>query len=260
MTADAAPTLTVHRARVDDVRGSSDWSTRTPGPILLEKTLANLFEDVTEFWVAELDGRVVGCGALHVLWEDLGEIRTVATDPARPPARGRPRGVRRRSSTQARDLGLHRLFVLTFEVEFFRSLGFEPIDELDLSPEAYAELRSSYDRGVAEFLDLPYVKPNTLGNTRMLEDPAGSAGRVRPAGCACPRSWPAPRPAAPRRPRRCAVPSRTPGATCTARPVARAAARSRSWPAGSPQLGQSQVSGISASIANASVVTCPLAQ
>ena len=43
------------------------------------------------------------------------------------------------------------------------------IKELNLSREAYAELRSSYDRGVAEFLDLPYVKPNTLGNTRMLK-------------------------------------------------------------------------------------------
>ena len=70
---------------------------------------------------------------------------------------------------EARHLGLHRLFVLTFEVAFFRSLGFQPIHELDLTPEAYAELRSSYDRGVAEFLDLPYVKPNTLGNTRMLK-------------------------------------------------------------------------------------------
>ncbi len=138
------------------------------GPILLEKTLANLFEDVTEFWVAEADGELVGCGALHVLWEDLGEIRTVATDPA-----VRRRGVGRALCTQliehAKHLGLHRLFVLTFEVEFFRSLGFEPIRELDLSDEAHAELRSSYDRGVAEFLDLPYVKPNTLGNTRMLK-------------------------------------------------------------------------------------------
>ena len=69
----------------------------------------------------------------------------------------------------ARDLGLHRLFVLTFEVPFFSSLGFEPIQELNLSLEAQAELRASYDRGVAEFLELPFVKPNTLGNTRMLK-------------------------------------------------------------------------------------------
>lgn len=166
--ADVDTALVVHRARVTDVRGIKRLVDAYAGPILLEKTLANLFEDVTEFWVAELDDVLVGCGALHVLWEDLGEIRTVATDPA-----VRRLGVGRALCAQliehARHLGLHRLFVLTFEVQFFRSLGFEPIRELDLSQEAYAELRSSYDRGVAEFLDLPYVKPNTLGNTRMLK-------------------------------------------------------------------------------------------
>ena len=160
--------LAVHRARVTDVRGIKRLVDAHAGPILLEKTLANLFEDVTEFWVAEYDGMLVGCGALHVLWEDLGEIRTVATDP-----QVRHRGIGRALCTalieHARHLGLHRLFVLTFEVAFFRSLGFEPNRELNLSDEAYAELRASYDRGVAEFLDLPYVKPNTLGNTRMLK-------------------------------------------------------------------------------------------
>ncbi len=174
MTIDDGPDLVVHRAKVTDVRRIKELVDAYAGPILLKKSLANLFEDVTEFWVAQTVGRsddpasIVGCGALHVLWEDLGEIRTVATDPA-----ARRHGVGRAVCTeiisQARELGLHRLFVLTFEVEFFRSLGFEPISELNLSREAYAELRSSYDRGVAEFLDLPYVKPNTLGNTRMLK-------------------------------------------------------------------------------------------
>jgi amino-acid N-acetyltransferase len=168
VTPDVSDTLIVHRARVNDVRRIKDLVDEYAGVILLEKTLANLFEDVTEFWVAKLNGTLVGCGALHVLWEDLGEIRTVATDPV---ARGRGVGkaVCEEIIREARHLGLHRLFVLTFEVAFFRSLGFQPIHELDLTPEAYAELRSSYDRGVAEFLDLPYVKPNTLGNTRMLK-------------------------------------------------------------------------------------------
>ena len=118
-------------------------------------------------WVAEVDGAVVGCGALHVLWEDLAEIRTVATHPD---SRGRGIGhaVCHEIIAEAGRLGLTRLFCLTFEVPFFRSLGFEVIEELDLSDEGLAELRSSYDAGVAEFLDLPYVKPNTLGNSRML--------------------------------------------------------------------------------------------
>ncbi len=167
MTSDQT-SLVVHRARVTDVRGIKRLVDAHAGPILLEKSLANLFEDVTEFWVAEYDGALVGCGALHVLWEDLGEIRTVATDPA-VRRRGVGRAVCAALIEHAKFLGLHRLFVLTFEVAFFRSLGFEPIRELNLSREGYAELRSSYDRGVAEFLDLPYVKPNTLGNTRMLK-------------------------------------------------------------------------------------------
>ena len=74
--------MTTRRARVTDVPRIKQLVDCYAGPILLEKTLANLYEDVTEFWVAEFDGRVMGCGALHVLWQDLGEIRTVATDPA----------------------------------------------------------------------------------------------------------------------------------------------------------------------------------
>ena len=165
---DIASQVRVERARVGDVRAIKRLVDEYAGPILLEKTLADLYEDVTEFWVARLDGDVVGCGALHVFWEDLGEIRTVATDP-----RARRRGVGHAVCSEivahARDLGLHRLFVLTFQVPFFSSLGFEPIQELNLSLEAQAELRASYDRGVAEFLELPFVKPNTLGNTRMLK-------------------------------------------------------------------------------------------
>ncbi len=168
MTADQPIALTVHRAKVTDVRRIKQLVDAYAGPILLEKSLANLYEDVTEFWVAEADGVVLGCGALHVLWEDLGEIRTVATDPVTR-RHGVGRAVCSEIIDHARELGLHRIFVLTFEVDFFRSLGFVPIRELDLSPEGLAELQSSYDRGVAEFLDLPYVKPNTLGNTRMLK-------------------------------------------------------------------------------------------
>ncbi len=164
---DAATPPTVRPARPADVRAIKLLVDAYAGPILLEKTLANLYEDSTEFWVAELDGRVVGCGALHVLWEDLAEIRTVATLPELR-QHGIGHAVCARIIEHAAELGLRRLFCLTFEVQFFATLGFEPIGEIALDEEANAELRASYDAGVAEFLDLPFVKPNTLGNTRML--------------------------------------------------------------------------------------------
>lgn len=136
--------------------------------ILLNKATVTLFEDVQEFWVAENDGAVVGCGALHVMWEDLAEVRTIAADPA---VRGTGVGhlLLARLLDVARELGVRRVFVLTFEVDFFTAHGFEPISGTPVPHEVYAELLRSYDEGVAEFLDLERVKPNTLGNTRMLK-------------------------------------------------------------------------------------------
>jgi amino-acid N-acetyltransferase len=136
---------------------------------LLGKAAVTLYEDVQEFWVAErsADATVVGCGALHVMWQDLAEIRTLAV---RPDCQGQGVGHRLVDAllATARDLGVNRVFVLTFAVGFFARHGFTEIQGTPVSPEVYAELLRSYDEGVAEFLDLDRVKPNTLGNTRML--------------------------------------------------------------------------------------------
>ncbi|GAA2903162.1 MULTISPECIES: amino-acid N-acetyltransferase [Nonomuraea] len=161
--------VVVRRARTPDVRTVRRLvdTYAGAGPRLLEKATVTLYEDVQEFWVAERGGQVVGCGALHVLWEDLAEVRTVAVDPE---CRGMGVGHRIVSALiqHAKDLGLRRVFCLTFEVDFFARHGFRPIQGTPVSPEVYAELLASYDEGVAEFLDLEHVKPNTLGNTRML--------------------------------------------------------------------------------------------
>jgi amino-acid N-acetyltransferase len=137
------------------------------GRKLLAKELVTLYEDVQDFLVAELRGGVVGCGALHVLWADLGEVRTLAVHPDH---RGQRIGAALLEELvlTARRLGLGRLFALTFHVEFFARAGFAEIDGTPVDPDTYDALRQSYDPGVAEFLGLEYVKPNTLGNTRML--------------------------------------------------------------------------------------------
>jgi amino-acid N-acetyltransferase len=137
------------------------------GKILLEKNLVTLYEAVQEFWVAELEGQVVGCGALHVFWSDLGEIRTVAVDPS-VTGHGIGHAIVTRLLDVARELQLGRIFVLTFETEFFGKHGFTEIEGTPVTAEVFDEMCRSYDIGVAEFLDLSYVKPNILGNTRML--------------------------------------------------------------------------------------------
>jgi amino-acid N-acetyltransferase len=159
----------IRRARTGDVRAIRalvDAHVR-PG-LLLDKPTVALFEDVQEFWVASTpDGDVVGCGALHVMWEDLAEIRTLAVADSHQ-GRGVGHQIVEVLLETARELGVSRVFVLTFAVEFFRRHGFAEIRGQAASPEVYAELLRSYDEGVAEFLDLDRVKPNTLGNTRML--------------------------------------------------------------------------------------------
>jgi amino-acid N-acetyltransferase len=134
---------------------------------LLAKAPVTLYEDVQEFLVAEADGRVVGCGALHVMWEDLGEIRTLAVDPDLV-GQGIGGQILDELITRARALGLARLFCLTFEVDFFTSRGFAEIEGSPVEHDVFEQLLQSYDEGVAEFLDLERVKPNTLGNHRML--------------------------------------------------------------------------------------------
>jgi len=161
------PGLAIRRARTSDVPEIKRLVDTYAGRILLEKNLVTLYEAIQEFWVAELDGDVVGCGALHVLWSDLGEVRTVAVDP-RVKGRGIGHAIVDRLLEVARDLNLQRLFVLTFETEFFGRHGFAEIEGTPVTAEVYEEMCRSYDIGVAEFLDLSYVKPNILGNTRML--------------------------------------------------------------------------------------------
>lgn len=137
--------------------------------ILLGKELITLYEAVQEFVVAERDGVLVGCGALHVMWQDLGEVRTIAV---RVDELGRGAGhtMLEVLEERARALGLSRLFCLTFETEFFGRHGFEAVTEQLVDPDVMQQLLLSNDGGIAEFLDLAHVKPNTLGNTRMLKD------------------------------------------------------------------------------------------
>ena len=90
MSAAAAAEVVVRRARTADVPRIRELVDLYSGErILLSKATVTLYEDVQEFWVAESGSAIVGCGALHVLWDDLAEVRTLATDPDRQVALAR---------------------------------------------------------------------------------------------------------------------------------------------------------------------------
>jgi len=160
--------LLIRSAKTSDVKAIRELvdSYAAPGQMLSKETVT-LYESVQEFTVAEKDGVIVGCGALHILWEDLAEVRTVAVKESLH-MQGIGNKILETIIQRARELGVTRIFCLTFQTEFFGRHGFEEIHGTAVDPDVYQQLLRSYDAGVAEFLDLESVKPNTLGNTRML--------------------------------------------------------------------------------------------
>ena len=161
--------ITIRPAKTSDVKAIRALvdSFAAPGKMLSKETVT-LYESVQEFTVAERDGVIIGCGALHVLWEDLAEVRTVAVSEEFQ-KQGVGHQILEAIIEKARAVGVERIFCLTFQTKFFGAHGFVEIEGTPVEHDVYQQLLHSYDAGVAEFLDLESVKPNTLGNTRMLK-------------------------------------------------------------------------------------------
>jgi amino-acid N-acetyltransferase len=161
--------VVIRPARTDDVPGiRAVVEPLVNRGVLVAKRAVAYYEGLQQFVVAaDQDDHVIGCGALHVLWDDLAEVRTLAVDPARL-GQGVGGLLLERLLEQARERRVNRVFCLTFEVPFFTRHGFVPLGGTPVTPDVYEQLLRSYDEGVAEFLDLDRVKPNTLGNTRMI--------------------------------------------------------------------------------------------
>jgi amino-acid N-acetyltransferase len=158
----------VRAARTADVPAIQALREPDEGKVLLHHDLVALYEKLPEFRVVvDENDRVVAAGALHVMWSDLAEVRSIVVDSS---MRGQGLGhlILEALIDLAEQLGIKRVFCLTFETGFFGKHGFKEISDVPVDEATFAELARSTDDGVAEFLDLARVKQNTLGNTRML--------------------------------------------------------------------------------------------
>lgn len=162
--------IKVRPARTSDV--DAILAIRQPlegSAVLLGHEKVSFYEAVPEFLVAvDNTDAVIGAGALHVMWEDLAEVRSmVVAEHMRGTGVGS--AVLEALIAKARDLGIKRVFCLTFETGFFGKFGFQEISDVPVDESTFEQMVRSHDDGVAEFLDLARVKQNTLGNTRMLK-------------------------------------------------------------------------------------------
>jgi amino-acid N-acetyltransferase len=129
----------IRKARLDDVPAIYELLKHMAGrELLLPRSLSNLYEMVQTFWVGEAeDGRVAGAAALQVAWENLGEVRSLAVREEYG-GRGLGRALTRALELEAADLGVGRLFVLTYVPDFFAGLGFKAIPLADLPQKIWA--------------------------------------------------------------------------------------------------------------------------
>jgi amino-acid N-acetyltransferase len=130
----------IRRAQQKDVRFIHQLLVQYGGQgVLLARPLSEIYEFLRDFVIAEDDsGERVGVCALHLIWEDLCEIRSLAVLPA---YRGQGWGTRLAESciSEAVTLGFHKIFVLTYRVDFFKQLGFREVEKQALPNKIWAD-------------------------------------------------------------------------------------------------------------------------
>ena len=98
---------------------------------MLPKSQNQVYQNLRDYVIAERDGHFIGCGALHILWEDLAEIRSLAVLPEEQ-GKGVGRAMVHYLLGEAEELGLPLVFALTYVPQFFLKLGFRLIDKDEL--------------------------------------------------------------------------------------------------------------------------------
>lgn len=105
---------------------------------MLSRSLSELYESLRDFYVVEEDGVLLGASALHIVWEDLAEVRSVAVleDSGR---KGIGSRLVQACIAEARELGLRRIFCLTYKPEFFATFGFRLVDKSELPHKVWGD-------------------------------------------------------------------------------------------------------------------------
>ncbi len=129
----------IRKAKIRDIKQIQELiSGFAKQDIMLPRSLNELYENIRDFWVNEEKGRVLGCAALHVSWDDLAEIKSLAVAKSKQ-GQGLGRDLVMACLAEAQILGSKKIFVLTYKPEFFKKLGFKRIKHEALPHKIWAE-------------------------------------------------------------------------------------------------------------------------
>jgi amino-acid N-acetyltransferase len=130
----------IRKARMSDVKGIhqliADYAKKGD---MLPRSLADIYENLRDYFVfLEDDGELVGSAAIHIMWEDLAEVRSLAVREGRM-RRGVGTQLVESCISEAIMLGIARIFALTYKPEFFERLGFHTVDKAELPQKIWSD-------------------------------------------------------------------------------------------------------------------------
>ena len=131
--------LVIEKALVEDAQAIFDlvtyWADRDQ---MLHRPLSEVYENLRDFYVARLDGEFVACGALHIMWADLAEVKSLAVKEG-VQTRGIGAAIVRACLSEARQIGLPKVFALTYRPGFFEKVGFRVANVMEFPRKVWNE-------------------------------------------------------------------------------------------------------------------------
>lgn len=131
--------MKIRKAKISDLKQAqklvNDYAKREQ---MIPRSLNELYETVRDFIVCEFNGNVCGVCALHIMWEDLAEIRSLAVENKHQ-KKGIGRNLVKQCLKEAKALGIKKVFALTYQPEFFKKLGFADIDKASLPQKIWGD-------------------------------------------------------------------------------------------------------------------------
>lgn len=106
--------------------------------LMLSRSLSDIYEGIRDFYIFECDGVVAGTVCLHICWEDLAEVRSLAV-ASEYEGRGIGRQLVQACLDEARQLGLPRIFALTYQQAFFEKFCFHVVEKSELPHKVWGD-------------------------------------------------------------------------------------------------------------------------
>ncbi len=129
----------IRKAKIKDIKQIQNLiNSFAKQDLMLPRSLNELYENLRDFWVADEDGKIIGCCALHISWEDLAEIKSLAVAKQKQ-CKGIGRELIQACLNEAKGLAARRIFVLTYQPGYFKKFGFKRVKNSALPHKIWAE-------------------------------------------------------------------------------------------------------------------------